>query len=106
MKKIETLTIGELQPGMRVAVAVSDVAGRVLLPAGAEISESTISSLERRDIETVSVELEVEEDPGALEARHLKLLADLDLLFRKAGEGSATRALYQAVAAYRTGRQP
>lgn len=104
MKKLEVLAVNDLLPGMRVALAVADAAGRVLLPAGAEITESTIASLRRREIEQVSVELEVEDDPAALEARRQQVVAQLDRLFRRAGQGAETRALYQTVAQYRMER--
>lgn len=101
MKKLEVLAIGDLQPGMRVAVAVADEAGRILLPAGAEITEATIASLRRRGIEQVGVELEVADDPAALEARRQQAAAQLDRLFRQAGQGAETRSLYDAVFRYR-----
>lgn len=101
MKKRETLTVGDLQPGMRVAAAVVDAAGRVLLPAGAEISDATIASLLRRDIEQVCVEFEVEDDPAAIEAYRRQVVAELDHIFRQAGEGESTRAMYEAIVAYR-----
>lgn len=106
MKKLEILAVGDLQPGMRVAAAVHDAAGRILLPAGAEITESTIASLVRREIEQVSVELEVEDDPAAVEAQRRQVAAQLDHLFRSAGQGIETRALYDAVARYRMEQRP
>ena len=106
MKKTETLATNCLQPGMQVAAAVVDAAGRVLLPAGAELSESTIASLGRRGIAEVAVAVEVEVDPAEREARRQRVLAQLDRLFRRAGEGDATLALYRAVADYRLEGQP
>lgn len=106
MKKLEILAVGDLRPGMRVAAAVQDAAGRILLPAGAEITESTIASLVRREIEQVSVELEVEDDPAALEAQRQQVAAQLDRLFRKAGQGAETRALYDVIGRYRMEHRP
>lgn len=105
MKKVEILAVDDLLPGMRVAAAVHDEADRVLLPAGAEITESTISSLRRREIDQVSVEIEVEDDPVSAEAYRRKVIAELDHLFRRAGQGAETRSLYDAVARYRMERQ-
>lgn len=101
MKKLEVLAVGDLQPGMQVAVAVADEAGRVLLPAGAEITEATIASLRRRGIEQVGVEVEAADDPAALEAHRQQVTAQLDRLFRRAGQGPETRSLYDAVSRYR-----
>lgn len=101
MKKLETVPVGELQPGMRLASPVADEAGRILLPEGTELSESTIAALGRREIEAVRVELEVEDDPAVVE-QYRRLVAErLDHLFRRAGEGAETRALYQAIVEYR-----
>lgn len=105
MKKLETLPVQQLQSGMRVASALADEGGRVLLPEGAELSETTIAALERRGIETVCVELEVEEDPAALERHRRQVTERLDWLFRHAGEGGETRALYEVVAKYRMERR-
>lgn len=97
MKKNERLALEGLQPGMVVAEAVLDAGGHVLLPVGSELSESILAGLERRSIESVVVEVVVEEDASALEARKQKLAAELDHRFRKAGEGEETRALYQSI---------
>lgn len=106
MKKLEVVPVADLRPGMLVAAAVEDAAGRVLLPAGNEITESIIVSLQRREIEQVTVEIEVEEDAAQIEARHRQALAQLDHLFRRAGDGAETRALYEAVAKYRLEPRP
>lgn len=89
---------------MRVAVAVTDASGRVLLPAGAELTSGTIASLGRREIGHVAVELELAEDPARIAAYRSKVQAQLDKLFRRAGDGAETRALYDAILAYRLER--
>jgi len=101
MKVVETLPLSEAAIGMRLAVAVLDEAGHVLVPAGAELSEGMLQGLQRREIAEVSVEREVEEDPATQAAYRAKLTAQLDHVFRKAGDGDETRALYQAVLDYR-----
>lgn len=101
MKVVETLPLNEAVAGMRLAAAVLDEAGHVLVPAGAELSESMLQGLQRRDVVEVVVEREVEEDPAAQAAYRAKLTAQLDHLFRKAGDADETRALYQAVLDYR-----
>lgn len=101
MKRIESVPLAEVAVGMVVAEPVLDSAGRVLVPAGADVSESMLLGLRRRDVAEIRVEREVEEDPAVSEAYRLKLVARLDHLFRQAGEGAETRALQQAVLAYR-----
>ena len=102
MKRIELIATGDLASGMVVAQAVLDDTGRVLIPAGLELSDNSIASLVRRDIESVMVELVMEEDPAELEARRLRAKQQLDQLFRNAGNAPETRALYQAILDYRT----
>jgi hypothetical protein len=104
MRVTETLSLDHLAPGMQVAEAVLDDGGRVLVPAGAEISESLLHGLERREIGQVTVSHEVAEDPAEREARQARVSAQLEHLFRKAGEGDATRQLQQAVFAFRLER--
>lgn len=101
MKKLETLAVSELQPGMRTAAAITDETGYVLVPAGAELAGATIAALGRRGIAQVVVEQEVAEDPAALEAYRANFVAQLNRRFRRAGEGEETRALHRAIAEYR-----
>lgn len=101
MKIVETLAIGDVLPGMHIAQAVTDEGGRVLVPIGAEVTESMLHSLIRRDVAEVTVERDVEEDPAEREAYRAQLVARLDPLFRKAGEGQETRTLYQAILDFR-----
>lgn len=97
----ETLAIGDVQPGWRLAVAVIDDTGRVLVPAGAELTESMLHGLKRREIAELLVEREVEEDPAAGQARRARMEEQLDQLFRKAGDGVETRVLYQTLLDFR-----
>lgn len=101
MKTIETLPLDAVDVGMRVAEAVLDASGHVLVQAGAEISESLLLGLVRREIAEIRVEREIEESPADREAHLARQIAHLDRLFRKAGDGAETRALYRAVRDHR-----
>ena len=101
MNVVESRVLAEIRPGMRLAEDVSDGAGRVLVPAGCELTESTLLGLERRGIESLRVLSEVEEDPEAREAYRAQTCAQLDQLFRKAGDGHETKLLYQAILDFR-----
>lgn len=101
MKRIELIATEGLVSGMVVAEAVLDATGRVLIPAGVELSDHSIASLARRDIEAVMVELTVQEDPADAQARRIRSQQQLDHLFRQAGSTPETRALYQAILDYR-----
>lgn len=101
MKVQEVLALESVQPGMKVAEAVVDDGGRVLVPVGAEVTTAMLAGLGRRDIASIKVEREAEEDPVACEARRAVIVSRLDRLFRKAGDGLETRTLYQAILAHR-----
>lgn len=101
MKSVEELATGQLLPGMVVAEAVVDESGRVLIPAGVALSESTIASLVRRDLPALKIEREVAADPAEIEAYRLSLLQRMEHLFRHAGQGEPARALYQTIIDYR-----
>jgi len=101
MKTIASLPLDQIQPGMKVAQPLNDDGGRVLVPAGVEVSEGMLASLLRRDVAALTVEIEVEEEPAAREAHRAKLVGQLDHLFRQAGEAPETRLIYQAVLDFR-----
>jgi hypothetical protein len=101
MKVLEVRALEAVQPGMKVAAAVVDDGGRVLVPVGAEVTEAMLAGLARREIVSIKVELEVEEDPAAREAHRAVIVSRLDRIFRKAGDAAETRTLYQAVLTHR-----
>lgn len=101
MKTQVSLALAEVEVGMRLAVAVIDEGGHILVPAGVEISDSILHGLQRREVAEIVVEREREEDPAQREERRLRTTAQLDQLFRKAGDGAETRQLYQAILTYR-----
>lgn len=101
MKRVERLPLEALSAGMRLAEAVLDDNGRLLIPVGVELTEVTLASLARREVASVAVELDVVEDPAELEACRKRLSKELDHLFRHAGDGEETRMLYQIVFDYR-----
>lgn len=101
MKSRVLLGLEEVNIGLKLADPVVDANGQMLVPAGTEITESLLQGLQRRGIETLAVEQEIEEDPLQREARRVRLSGHLDHLFRKAGQGMATREIYAAVLQYR-----
>lgn len=101
MKVVESLPLEDVMPGVILAAPVLDAGGHVLVPAGAELTESLLASLARRDVATLTITRELQEDPAARAARIALVTASLDRLFRRAGDGEASRALYRAVLAFR-----
>ncbi|UCV01814.1 hypothetical protein [Dechloromonas denitrificans] len=105
MKTVETVAIGDVRPGMRLAEALLDESGRVLVPGGCELTDSMVHGLMRRDIAELTIEREIEEDPATRAAREARVIAQLDRLFRKAGDGLETRQLYRAILDFRMADQ-
>lgn len=101
MKQRATLPLSELAAGMLVAAPVTDPSGHLLLPVGATISDAILGSLGRHEVAEVCVEMDVVEDPAQHAAREAAVTASVTALFRHAGEGSATKALHDAVLAFR-----
>lgn len=102
MKCIEELAVSALLPGMVVGEAVVDDAGRILIPAGVELTENHIASLVRRELCVVKIEREVVENPLEREAYRLGLIERMDQIFRHTAEDDqVSRALYQAIFDYR-----
>lgn len=90
--------------GMRLAEAVLDDAGRVLVPDGALLTESLIHSLVRRGVPELKVDQAVEEDPAEREIRQARIARSVAVFFRQAGDGAGAAALHDAIRAFRLER--
>ena len=98
----DRVALGDARPGMRLGVPVTGRGGQVLVPAGTELTESLLQALEQRGVATICVERETDEDPAAREARLAGVKRAVDQLFRRAGEGMATRTLYRCIVNFRS----
>lgn len=96
----EVLMIDAVRPGRRLAAALRDEQGQLLMPAGVELSEGTLHSLRRRGVRELCVERECAADPAEREARLRQQRENLDQRFRCAGESPETAALYAALLAF------
>jgi hypothetical protein len=101
MKIHEKLPIDQVEPGTELAEPVIDDLGRVLVPSGCELSETILRSLIRREVSELCIVREIQEDAAEREAFRLKQVAELDRVFRKAGDGAETMVLYQAILDFR-----
>lgn len=90
--------------GMRLAEAVLDDAGRMLVPDGAVLTESLLEGLRRRGVTELSVDRPVEEDPAEREARQARISRSVAISFRHAGDGVGAQALHEAILAFRMER--
>lgn len=102
--KQQHIPIVSATPGMRLATAVSDDAGRTLVPAGTTLTGMLLDSLVRRGVAELCVEDPAESDPAAAAACVANIGQSVDRLFRVAGDAPATLALRQAIVAFRMER--
>ena len=88
------VVIEELTPGMILAKPVTNAAGLVVLPAGAELDEATLSRLQRLDLVSVFIEGEAGEAGGKTLA---ELEAELDHRFRLVRHDPIQQQLLEAI---------
>lgn len=98
----DRVALADARPGMRLGAPVTGRGGQILVPAGTELTESLLHSLEQRGIAAIFVERAADEDPTAREARLADVKRAVDQLFRAAGEGIATRTLYRCIVNFRS----
>lgn len=88
------VVIEELTPGMILAKPVTNAAGLVVLPAGAELDEATLARLQRLGLASVFVEGAAGEASGKTLA---ELEAELDHRFRLVNHDPMQRHLLEAI---------
>ncbi len=98
----DRVALADARPGMRLGAPVTGRGGQILVPAGTELTESLLHSLEQRGIAAIFVERADDEDPTAREARLAGVKRAVDQLFRAAGESMATRTLYRCIVNFRS----
>jgi endonuclease/exonuclease/phosphatase (EEP) superfamily protein YafD len=103
MRRNYQVTLDEASPGMVLSDDLRDAQGSVLLPAGVTLSESTINSLRRREVDMLSIqgdELPEVDDAATLEKRKERL----QQLFRNhTDDDMATEILRQFIERFRLG---
>ena len=98
---IRRVAIEDVVNGARLAEPVCDVKGSVLIPAGAEVSESTLASLVRRGITELTIVFEKVGSEAEQVADRERVEARLAQLFRGIGENRAGQHLLRLMRQYR-----
>lgn len=93
MSTVKQIPLEEAQPGMLLGDDLRDAAGQVLLPRGSELAESSLRSLARRGIETLTIRIESPVDEGVLMARREASRQRLQHLFRQATDPTSQELL-------------
>lgn len=98
---IRRVAIEDVVAGARLAEPVCDVNGNVLLPAGAELSDSTRASLVRRGLTELTIVFERVPSEAERVADLARVEARLTYLFRSAGDNAAGQHLLRLMRRYR-----
>lgn len=100
ISKYKQLDLDDAQAGMVLSAGVLDHQGSVLLPAGAALTDSLLTSMRRRGIDSVQV-VDDAISTHELEAERERIAARLARLFRRPGQSAADTVLRAALGAYR-----
>lgn len=106
------IPLAEAKPGDTLAEAVCNGGGAMLIPAGATLTESSVESLRRRGVESVTISFALSVAEEGDPEREARIAARLKRLLRRmdtvdagvvaAGEasGKATRELAEQIGSY------
>ncbi|GGC65110.1 hypothetical protein [Undibacterium terreum] len=101
---IKQISLEEAEAGMQIAVDLKDSNGTVLMPTGTSLTATSIKSLTRRGVESVSI---IANDAPSIDQRleNERLKKRLGKLFRKSATGKLDRQLMDSVSLYRIGKK-
>lgn len=103
MKTISQLPLDEVQPGASLGRDVLDAKGNCLLAAGAELSASTLTLLQRRNIKNVPIIQENNMTAEQQEALQQSIEQQLSQRFRQVQNDSSMQKLQALLRDYRLG---
>lgn len=102
INRYRQLDLDDVVAGMVLAEAVLDAHGGILLPSATALTDSLLTSLRRRGIDTVFViNDDISEEDLAVERERVQ--QRLAILFRKCATGSTSDVLLQRITEYRMG---
>ncbi|MES2932882.1 MAG: hypothetical protein V4805_05280 [Pseudomonadota bacterium] len=102
-EKCTEIELDDALPGMVLFDDLLDGNGKILLPRGATLSDATINSLRRRDIQSLRIVAARDEAAENLADQQARVLqqARLIKLFRKHGDDGANPVLMRWLTSYR-----
>lgn len=96
--------LSEVIPGMVLSDDLRDAQGQVLLPEGTTLTERTIESLHRHQVESLTIMMgELTPEEEAAQRAHFQ--ARIERLFRKLDDSEANGLLHRYIRNFRLGRQ-
>jgi hypothetical protein len=96
------MALNDVMPGMVLAEDLLTPRGKVILPKGATLTDSTLNSLKRYEVETLTVVLSEEMSAAEEAAERTRYQERIESLFRKSSDKAAA-LLRQYVSAFRAG---
>lgn len=100
ISKYKQLDLDDAEVGMILSASVLDHQGSVLLPAGAALTDTLLTSMRRRGIDTVQV-IDDTVSTQDLDAERHRIAERLERLFRRSDKSAADTALQVGVSTYR-----
>ena len=98
------LELDKVSAGMVLSDDLLDSQGKILLPQETTLTESTLASLRRHNVEILPILCEVlSDDAAAAEREHY--MNRIAILFRKHADDEATALMLQYVTNFRLGTQ-
>jgi len=101
MNRVALIPLVQAKPGMTLEKDVRNSLGQVLLKAGMVLSESSISSLEHKNIGHVSVLQDDVRNEEELLAERNKLIERINSIFQNVSQDGTMGALKQMILDYR-----
>lgn len=102
-QRARQLSIDEAQPGMTLAEDVLNPGGKMILPQGAVLTETSINGLRRYEVVQVVVALPDEEAAEEAAAERQRQLDRIARLFRSTDQSPTNAVLRQYLTRYRQG---
>jgi hypothetical protein len=102
-----SISLDTAVPGMTLSEALHDANGGILLPEGATLTASILTSLQRRGIDLLSIHVPAEETTDVDEtARQEQLQQRIAKIFRKSNHDGPIGLLQQCILQYRMETKP
>lgn len=96
--------LSEVIPGMVLSDDLRDAQGQVLLPEGATLTERTIESLHRHQVDSLTIAMgELTPEEEAAQRAHFQ--TRIERLFRKLDDSEANGLLHRYIRNFRLGGQ-
>ena len=101
MKSSKVVNLEQVETGMILAQDVLDANGTCLMTSGIALSASQISSLKRRSINSIAIEIEEGLSADELSAQREACIKQLDHCFRQVKDNADMQRLKNVLLAYR-----